>query len=257
VIPTALSIAGSDPSGGAGIQADLKTFLDHRVYGMAAITALTVQDTGGVHSVHVVAPALVADQVSRLLQDLPIGAVKIGMLGHADTADALIEVLQDYAGPIVVDPVLAASDGTPLSPGLDSSALARLLERATVITPNGPEGAILLGARTPEAWARRHGVAVVRTGGHDTGATVVDRLFLPQGDPCDFAHPRIESRNTHGTGCTLSSAIAAQLAQGHDLPAAVKLAVAYTHRLVAYSSQHRLGKGGGPLLHGNIDPLSS
>ncbi|MDP6931747.1 MAG: bifunctional hydroxymethylpyrimidine kinase/phosphomethylpyrimidine kinase [Myxococcota bacterium] len=254
MVATALSIAGSDPSGGAGLQADLKTFVDHGVYGMAVPTALTVQNTLGVGRVHLLDPDLVQEQVSAVLSDLEVGAIKVGMLGSADTVEATARALQGCSAPLVLDPVLRSSSGTDL---LDSRGRACLIEallpRATIWTPNGPEWELLAGGSEPSSWVEERGVALLLTDGHGEGPDMVDRLFVPGHPPRTWRHPRQQSRNTHGTGCTLSASIAARLAQGEPLAEAARGAVAYVAGLLLSSRSHTLGEGTGPLLHGLKD----
>lgn len=248
--PPVLSIAGSDPSGGAGVQADLKTFAAHGAYGMAVLTALTAQSTTGVTGVHAVPPGFVGEQLATLLADIPPAAVKVGMLAEAGIARAVGTALAEVAAPIVLDPVMVSTSGHRL---LDAAAEAEvcgpLARRATLITPNRPEAAVLLGAEAPQAWVDRVGTALLLKGGHDTEAVVADTLFRPGAAPVTWRHPRVATRNTHGTGCTLSSAIAARLALGHDLEAAVGGAVAWLADLIVASAEHELGRGHGPLLH--------
>lgn len=248
-----LSIAGSDPSGGAGVQADLKAFLDHGTYGMAVLTALTAQNTTGVSAIHAVPLDFVAEQLRMVRADIPPRAIKIGMLGTADLVRTVAHALADYQGPIVLDPVMVATSGARLLEAqAERALLAELVPRATVLTPNLPEARVLLGEEPPADWARRTGVALLLKDGHGTGEQVLDRLFLPTGESLSFAHPRVESRNTHGTGCTLSSALAARLARREDLPTAARGAIAYVAALVAASASHTLGAGRGPLLHGAV-----
>lgn len=252
---TVLSIAGSDPSGGAGIQADLKTFLDHGVYGMAAITALTAQSTTGVTGVHAVPPAFVAEQIATLRADMPVGAVKIGMLASAGIIEAVVGALSDYDGPVVLDPVMVSTSGHRLiSPDAIDALRARLLPLAAVVTPNLPESAIMLLDEAPQDFAERTGVAVLLKDGHGSGEIVHDALYRPGMPVARFPHPRLPSRNTHGTGCTLSSALASRLARGEDLYEAAGESIAYVADLIARSSGHDLGSGKGPLLHGLSDP---
>jgi hydroxymethylpyrimidine/phosphomethylpyrimidine kinase len=248
VIPTALSIAGSDPSGGAGIQADLKTFLDLGVYGMAAVTALTTQSTQGVFEVHPIDPSVVEAQVNAVLADMPIGAIKVGMVGQS--AEILRDILSNVSAPIILDPVLASSSGHPFVPKTDLPALRALASVATVITPNTPELKILLEDQPPGEWASAHGTAVLHTGGHGDGAEIENTLHLPNGRTLSLPHERIESRATHGTGCTLSSAIAAGMARGWPLDRAVDAAIMATSELVRLSKDHPIGQGAAPLLHG-------
>jgi hydroxymethylpyrimidine/phosphomethylpyrimidine kinase len=152
VIRTALSIAGSDPSGGAGIQADLKTFLDHQLYGMAVITGLTAQNTRGVLALEPVRPAFIAEQIAAVLDDMRVDAIKVGMVPSQAAAHAIVRALEGYRGPVVVDPLLFASDDTPIGPG--QAGLAALVDRATLVTPNGPECTRLIGDRSPGEWQK-------------------------------------------------------------------------------------------------------
>jgi len=249
--PTALSIAGSDPSGGAGVQADLKTFADHRVYGMAALTALTAQNTVGVTGVHAVPPAFVRSQLDAVFADIPPAAIKIGMLGDAATIHAVAAALADQGAPVVLDPVMVATSGAALlQPRAEEALIEALVPLATVITPNRPEAARLGLLADPQGWARAHGVAVLLKGGHDDGDIVVDTLFEPGGAAHRVRHARIATRHTHGTGCTLSSALAARLARGEPLHEAMVGAVRYVHALLERSADAGLGAGSGPLLHG-------
>ncbi|MCB9765505.1 MAG: bifunctional hydroxymethylpyrimidine kinase/phosphomethylpyrimidine kinase [Alphaproteobacteria bacterium] len=248
-VPVALTIAGSDSGGGAGIQADLKTFLDRGVYGASVLTAVTAQNTLGVRLVHPVPVAAVQAQLQAVLEDLPPGAIKIGMLATAALVEAVAEALREVQAPIVLDPVMVATSGDPL---LDPEAVAalrdHLLPLCAVVTPNLPELALLGGA----AWLDTAPVPVLVKGGHATDATVTDRLVWPDGAARTWTHPRVSSRNTHGTGCTLSSAIAAELARGRPLEQAVGVALDYVARLIAGSADHALGAGHGPLLHGLV-----
>ncbi|MCP4922210.1 MAG: hydroxymethylpyrimidine/phosphomethylpyrimidine kinase [Proteobacteria bacterium] len=234
-----LSIAGSDPSGGAGIQADLKTFAAHGVYGMAAITALTAQNTHRVRWVQPVGPGGVRVQVRAILEDLPVHAVKIGMLGDASVATAVAHELMDVDVPIVLDPVLGSSTGSPLNEAPE--ALKHLVPLCALVTPNLDELEAL-------PWLLDAGVPLLVTGGHGTGELLVERLVLSTGERT-FEHPRVETRNLHGTGCTLSSAIAARLALGQPLEQAVEGAIAWVHERIERSACHDLGAGSGPLLH--------
>ncbi len=250
--PTALSVAGSDPSGGAGIQADLKTFADHGVYGMAVVTALTAQSTTGVTAVHAPPAEFVVEQLRVLLDDMPIAAVKIGMLGGAAVVAAVQRVLAVVDAPVVVDPVMVATSGSRLLEPEAEDAVRALAACATVVTPNLPEAEVLLQGEAPGAWARRTGVALLLKDGHGGQAIVRDALYLPDGSVVRMEHPRVKTRNTHGTGCTLSSAIAARLARGEALVGAVRGGVDYVAAQVAASAGHGLGAGPGPLLHGLV-----
>jgi len=256
----ALTIAGSDSGGGAGIQADLKTFAALGVYGVSVITALTAQNTRSVSAIHNVPADFVAAQIDAVFADFKIGAVKIGMLSQAAIVDAVAEALARHrAHTIVLDPVMVASSGGRL---LDASAVdvlrGRLIPRALVVTPNLPEAAALTGAslardeREMEVQAReilslgaRH---VLIKGGHGSGEESVD-LLVGQGDTVRLAAKRIDTKNTHGTGCTLSSAIAAELAKGRDLVTACRNAKAYLTATIAAADQLNVGHGHGPLHH--------
>ena len=241
--PTALTIAGSDSGGGAGVQADLKTFLDHRVYGMSVICAITAQNTRDVTGVWGVPVEGVRAQLEAVFSDLPVDVVKIGMLGD----EATITVVADFLAalpvrpPVVLDPVMVAKGGAPLlAPGAAASLARRLAPLATVVTPNLPEAEVL---------GPLPGVAVLHKGGHAEGAQVVDRLVLSDGTTHSWTHPRVTSRNTHGTGCTTAAAIAANLARGMSLPEACGAAIAYVSGLIV-ASVESVGHGHGPLLHG-------
>ena len=242
---TALTIAGSDSGGGAGIQADLKTFLDHGVYGMSVVCALTAQNTRAVTGVWGVDPAFVVRQLEAVFDDLPVDAVKIGMLGTAAVTRAVAGFLRGRDVPIVLDPVMVAKSGDTL---LDADAVAALREEllplATLVTPNLPEAGVLGKFSDP---------AILLKDGHGTGEDVVDVLIRGQ-HRREFRHPRVPSRHTHGTGCTLSAAIAARLARGEGLEAACGGAIAYVSALIV-GSAGGLGGGNGPLFHGLLDRL--
>ncbi|KAI93632.1 hydroxymethylpyrimidine kinase [Rhodomicrobium udaipurense JA643] len=259
--PAALSIAGSDSSGGAGIQADLKTFAALGVYGATAITAITAQNTQGVTAVHLVPGDIVAAQIDAVFADLNVRAVKTGMLGGAEQIEATADRLRHWAGgvPMVVDPVMVSTSGARLLEPLAMRALIeRLFPLADLITPNLAEAAALLDvsiARTDEEIAvqarRLHALgprAVLIKGGHAGGATATDVLF-DGAQVRRFIAPRVPTRNTHGTGCTLSSAIAAHLAQGLPLAAAVEAAKAYLQGALLAGDAFRIGDGAGPVAH--------
>lgn len=258
----ALTIAGSDSGGGAGIQADLKTFSALGVYGASVITAITAQNTRTVSAVEPVSPAMVAAQIDAVFGDLDIMAVKIGMLGGADVitavADRLRVALDADPIPVVLDPVMVAKSGDALLPDDAVDALReRLLPLATLLTPNLPEAARLLGraaADTPEAMAdqgealRALGAGhVLMKGGHAEGAVCTDLLIGP--DSLMLTAPRQPTRNTHGTGCSLSSAIAAGLAQGLALPDAVRRAHGWLQGAIAAADGLAVGLGHGPVHH--------
>lgn len=255
--PTALTVAGSDSGGGAGLQADLKTFADHRVFGMSVVTAITAQNSLGVTRVDPVPVDGVLAQLRAVLDDFPIGCVKIGMLGSAATVRAVARTLAalDPRPPVVVDPVMVASTGHRL---LDREAedvlRSELLPLATIATPNLDEAAVLAGAPGREAavaWARSQRCAVLITGGDTAGAEIVDHLLRPDGAPRTWSHPRQGTRPFHGTGCTLASAIAARLAHGRPLEDAVDGAIAYVQALIrAAVDLGSVGHGNPSLPHG-------
>jgi hydroxymethylpyrimidine/phosphomethylpyrimidine kinase len=259
VLPIALSIAGSDSGGGAGIQADLKTFQRFGVFGTTAITAVTAQNTLGVTAWQGVEPALVRAQIEAVVADLRPAAVKSGMLANAEVISAVGDCIRTFSlEPYVLDPVMVATSGDPLMAG-DADAAIRdvLVPIATVVTPNLDEAAILGGRpvdtvgdmkEVAEFIVRQLGArcALVK-GGHLRSAEAVDVLYA-DGEMHEFVHPRLSSRNTHGTGCTLSSAITAQLALGIPLLDAVARALDFVHE--AIRTAPGLGKGHGPLNHG-------
>lgn len=259
--PIALTIAGSDSSGGAGIQADLKTFAAHQVYGASVIVALTAQNTRGVSAIHAVPAAFVAQQIDAVFEDLDVAAVKIGMLATAELIETVAEGLKRHkARNIVLDPVMVAASGARL---LESEAVAairrHLFPLATLITPNLPEAAALLGtgeAETEDAVERQAdalavlGAAnVLIKGGHGGGDSSSDLLLLAGGSRQRFAAPRLTTRNTHGTGCTLSSAITSGLAKGLALPEAVGHAKTYISAAIAAADEVPVGHGHGPVHH--------
>ncbi|NMP23397.1 bifunctional hydroxymethylpyrimidine kinase/phosphomethylpyrimidine kinase [Sulfobacillus harzensis] len=251
-----LSIAGSDSSGGAGIQADLKTFEAFQVYGMTAITAITAQDTTGVGHVLVLDPALVAEQMTRVKEDIGVDAVKIGMLGAEEVIRQVAKTLASWHVPVVLDPVMRAKGGHALlSPGAEDALREDLLPLSTVITPNLPEAEALIGFpvrdRTDMRRAARTlmhlGVPwILIKGGHLEEPVSADLLWHgSEGEWLEEA--RIESPHTHGTGCTLSSAIAASLALGKTVPEAVREAKRYVTEAIRQAPG--LGHGHGPLWH--------
>ena len=259
-----LVVAGSDSGGGAGIQADVKTVLALGGYATTAITALTAQNTHGVQGVQMVPPGFVQAQMRCVLDDIGADAVKTGMLGDAATVAAVCEVLEALPArlPLVLDPVMLAKGGAPL---LAQEAVAmltrRLLPLAALLTPNIPEAEVLSGMAIPDLAAMHHAAeamltlgvpAVLLKGGHMDGPEVIDLLATEAGT-VEFRAPRIATRHTHGTGCTLASAIATGLAQGMALRDAVARARAYVH--AAIFSAPGLGGGHGPLNHAvTLDP---
>ncbi len=258
--PVVLTIAGSDSSGGAGIQADLKTMSAIGVFGTSAITAITAQNTCEVRAIQGINPDIVRQQIKAVLDDLPCHTVKLGMLYARPTIEAIADCLAHYPlDHIVLDPVMVSTSGCRL---IEEEAIeavkSRLLPRATLVTPNIPEAEILSGLpvtneREMELAARRLFQigcrAVLIKGGHLEGAESCDLLFTPQADPVRYTSPRIATRNTHGTGCTFSSAIASYLALGHDLPDAVAAAKTYLTRALEAGADVTIGHGHGAVNH--------
>ena len=259
--PRLLSIAGSDSGGGAGIQADLKTFSALGCFGMTAVTALTAQNTCGVRAIHGVPPQMLADQIDAVVEDIGVDAVKIGMLHSPEIVQAVADAIARHALPhVVLDPVMVATSGAVL---IDSPAIAALVRelfgRAVLVTPNLDEASLLVGrALTSEADMQAAALellakgakAVLVKGGHLAGDVVSDLLQVTGAAPHWMRAPRIATANTHGTGCTLSSAIAAYLALGHTLVDAVEAARAYVRSALAAGATVKTGQGDGPLNHG-------
>ena len=255
MIPRALSIAGSDPSGGAGIQADLKTFHQHKVYGMAVITLLTAQNTQGVQAVYVMSPDQVIRQLEAVLADIPPQAAKTGALGNEKILRAVARAVRKFRFPLVVDPVMVSKHGAPL---FKQSAvrvfIKDLLPHAALVTPNLCEAGVLSGIKVcdPESMEKAARIiagfgpqAVLVKGGHLQGEAM-DLLYW-QGRVERFKAPRIRTRHTHGTGCTYSAAITAELAKGRDLFSAVTNAKKFITR--AIRTHPGLGHGMGPVNH--------
>ena len=254
--PRILVIAGSDSGGGAGIQADIKTVTMFGGHAMTAITAITAQNTLAVEEVLAVPAALVLKQIDMVVDDLGVDAVKIGMIGSSETAEAVAERLGRLDGvPIVFDPVMVATSGSVLADDATVAAFRRLMAVASLVTPNAPELEVLSGRSIASiedmedaalALARDTGTSVLAKGGHVRGEIVSDTL-VAAGETTRFESPRIETSNTHGTGCTLASAIACGLGQGRSLANAVERARNYT--LAAIQSAPGFGSGHGPLGH--------
>jgi hydroxymethylpyrimidine/phosphomethylpyrimidine kinase len=259
-IPIALTIAGSDSSGGAGIQADLKTFAALGVYGASVITALTAQNTGGVSAIHQIPADFVTAQIDAVFGDLDVKAVKIGMVAQLAAIDAIAAALARWSPqPIVLDPVMVASSGDRLLAIDAVDALrTKLIPRAALITPNLPEAAALLDepVAVSEAAIESQGrrllalgcAAVLIKGGHGQGPESIDYLVRGSGTIA-LAAPRIATRNTHGTGCSLSSAIAAGLARGEDMEDAVRHAKTWVSAAIAAADRISVGHGHGPIHH--------
>ncbi|MBY4896661.1 bifunctional hydroxymethylpyrimidine kinase/phosphomethylpyrimidine kinase [Cupriavidus sp. AU9028] len=266
--PRTLTIAGSDSGGGAGIQADLKTFAALGCYGMSAITAITAQNTLGVTGVHAIPAEMVAAQIDAVADDIGIDAAKTGMLGTAAIVEAVAGAVDRHGiAKLVVDPVMVATSGATLSDDATAQAMVRLLfPRALLVTPNLPEASYLLGrpvTRRAEMEQAAQDLialgcrAVLLKGGHlaqaggAEGAQGLDDLLMSaDGTVRVFRHPRIDTRNLHGTGCTLAAAIASQLARGDALEEAVGTALDFVAQAIVAGAGLRLGAGNGPLNHG-------
>jgi hydroxymethylpyrimidine/phosphomethylpyrimidine kinase len=258
--PIALTIAGSDSSGGAGIQADLKTFAALGVYGASVITALTAQNTHGVSGIHQVPADFVTGQIDAVFSDLAVGAVKIGMVAELSVIGAIAAGLAKWQPKyIVLDPVMVATSGDRLLKADAVDALrSKLIPQASLITPNLPEAAALLGEQvaTTESAVADQGRrllalgprAALIKGGHGKGAESTDYLVTSAGSIA-LSAPRLATKNTHGTGCSLSSAIAAGLAKGEDLESAVRNAKAWISAAIAAADRFAVGHGHGPVHH--------
>ena len=265
--PIVLSIAGSDSSGGAGIQADLKTFSALGVYGATAITAITTQNTLGVHAQCPIPPEMVYDQITAVVDDLHPSFVKIGMLSNAEIVLAVAEALGKYSLPIVLDPVMVSSSGHRLlSVEAQELVKKKLLPMAMLITPNLPEMKALtempLSTYAEKEKAAKHlmgygAQAILLKGGHEEGDIKTDILFSPSDNGIQsslFSSDSIPTRNIHGTGCTLSSAIAAYLAKGLCLEEAIAAAKKYISEAIRAGADIEIGHGFGPVNHG-FNPL--
>ncbi len=260
-MPRVLIVAGSDSGGGAGIQADIKTVTMLGGHAMTAITAVTAQNTLGVQGIAALSPAIVRQQMASVATDLGVDAVKIGMLGGAAIAAAVADELGNgaYAAPIVLDPVMVATSGATLADAATIAALARLARMSTLVTPNLPELAALAGrdalaaadvALAARDYAAAIGAPVLVKGGHAAGDIVVDRLIGPDGTIAEWADPRIDTRHSHGTGCTLASAIADGLARGMVLTDAIARARLFVR--IALREAPGLGHGHGPMGHARV-----
>ncbi len=275
--PRIISIAGSDSSGGAGVQADIKTITMLGGYAMTAITAITAQNTVGVQGIAALAPEMVAQQIASCISDIGVDAIKIGMLHDAAIIGAVAEALAGLGAPIVLDPVMIATSGAALiAPDAVAAMRGRLFPLATLITPNLPELAHLVGrpltttadmVEAAEELAEATGAAVLAKGGHMTGLSgaagrdgrIIDVLYFPTTAThgpraVQFDHARIDTRHTHGTGCTLSSAIATLLGHGQPLEHAVRLGRQFVIR--AIEAAPGFGAGGGPLGHQAVRSLT-
>jgi hydroxymethylpyrimidine kinase/phosphomethylpyrimidine kinase len=261
-----LTIAGSDPSGGAGIQADLKTYVSLGVFGCAAISCLTVQNSEGVFAVKAVAPDLLVEQVRKVLDDLPITHIKTGMIGTGATAKAIGECLADFNGTVICDPVLKASDGHDLlSPDGLENLSRHIIARSSAITPNFNEFKVLTGLEFDTKKGIKSGAldlfhqypklnAIIVKGGHrqEDQPVITDYLFIRDGGKfrdINCERTRIKTANSHGTGCTFASALAAYHLKTRDWQRAFQLAGDYVAELLRLSADLRMGHGNGPLWH--------
>lgn len=255
----AVTIAGSDSGGGAGIQADLKTFSALGVYGASVITAITAQNTRGVAAVEDIAPAVVTAQIDAVFSDLAVGAAKVGMVSRQETIAAIASGLKRYGHLAVIDPVMVATSGDILlRPDAIATLKEELLPLGLIVTPNLPEAALLSGraiadsetemARQAEMLLKLGARAVLLKGGHAKGDEAADILFNG-GTPLRLSRPRVETRNDHGTGCTLSAAIAAGLALRQTLEDAVIAAKTYLHEALVAAAALKIGQGRGPVHH--------
>jgi len=236
-----LIIAGSDSGGGAGIQADIKTVTMLGGHAMTAVTAITAQNTLGVTGVHAVPAGMVIAQMDAVIEDIGVDAVKIGMIGSAETARAVAARLVHLTVPIVLDPVMVASSGSVLADDATIAAFAELMAVSTLVTPNLPEAAALGGVDRMLPF----GCRVLLKGGHGEGPVIVDRLYGPDGGSRQWEGARIETSSTHGTGCTLASAIATGLGQGLAMEDAVERAIGFVR--AALVAAPGLGRGHGPM----------
>lgn len=258
--PVALTIAGSDSGGGAGIQADIKTFSSLGVFGTSAITAITAQNTQGVRGIQAISPEILRGQIEAILEDFIVDAIKIGMLHNKDAVRIVSDTLHSHLStPIILDPVMISTSGSKL---LEDNAIRAIVDelfpKATLLTPNIPEAEYLSGIKiNNEADVllaarrlREKGCkAVLIKGGHVRGAETIDFLFMNNDAPVRLVSPTIETPNTHGTGCTLSSAIAAYMALGKSLVEAVRSAKEYMNNALSHGANACMGKGHGPVNH--------
>ena len=241
VTPRILIIAGSDSGGGAGIQADIKTVTMLGGHAMTAVTAITAQNTLGVQAVMPVPAQMVLAQIDSVVSDLGVDAVKIGMIGSAETAHAVAARMEELAVPIVFDPVMVATSGAALADAATIAAFERLMRIASVVTPNIPELAALGGEEAVLA----HGCHLLAKGGHADAYYIVDRLLGPKGEIRRLEGKKFETEDTHGTGCTLASALATGLGKGFPIEKAFEQAVSFVR--IAILEAPGLGEGNGPL----------
>lgn len=263
-IPNILSIAGTDPTGGAGIQADLKSIAAARGYGMCVVTALVAQNTQGVREIHVPDMGFLRAQLDAVSQDVRIDAIKIGMLGTVEIINTVAQWLDDNENilatvPVVLDPVMVATSGDRLLDRAAEKQLRAFLSRATVITPNIPELALLGDCEKPQSWeqacqvaidvAARFDVIVIVKAGHLTGSEAGNAVATKDGIVAQYSATRIDTPNTHGTGCSLSAALATRLAAGEEVTTALGWVSRWLHHSIATSGQLQVGQGHGPVHH--------
>ncbi len=244
--PRILIIAGSDSGGGAGIQADIKTVTMLGGHAMTAITAITAQNTVGVQAVHAVPTGIVIAQIESVVSDIGVDAVKIGMIGSAETAEAVADYLKQVTVPIIFDPVMVATSGAALADARTISVFQKLMSLASVVTPNIPEMNALGGA----APILRHGCHLLIKGGHGEGDEILDQLLSPNGKVREWRNTRIDSQSTHGTGCTLAAALATGMGQGMTAEDAVARAIDFVR--LAIRGAVPLGKGHAPMAHQSV-----
>lgn len=261
--PIVMTIAGSDSGGGAGIQADIKAMSANGTYAASVITAITAQNTIGVSAVHPVPIDVVTAQIHSVLTDLDVKAIKIGMLFSSELVSAVVKALESFTGEVVVDPVMVAKSGDLLLQNEAVEALiSELIPRATMLTPNYPEANVLLGIPSEAVNEDKHSLieqgnqllalgatSVLLKGGHGATNTCTDMLIDGTNEPLVLTAPRVNTRNTHGTGCTYSSSIAAYLAKGFSLRDAVTAAHTYLHAAIQGADELEIGKGHGPVHH--------
>ena len=244
--PRILIIAGSDSGGGAGIQADIKTVTMLGGHAMTAVTAITAQNTLGVDAVHLVPTEMVIAQIDAVVRDIGVDAVKIGMIGSAETALAVAEYLSNLDVPIVLDPVMVATSGATLADAATVAAMQRLMGIASIVTPNLPE----LEALGGEEAILRHGCHLLAKGGHADGNWIVDRLLSPQGEIARLEAKRFDTSDTHGTGCTLASAVATGLGEGMTVTDAFRRGIRFVRIAILHAPG--FGQGNGPLGHQDV-----
>ena len=249
--PRILTIAGSDSGGGAGIQADIKTVTMMGGHAMTAITVVTAQNTLGVMAIHKIPTGIVMDQIDAVIDDIGVDAIKIGMIGSAETAHAVAKRLNGLTVPIIFDPVMIATSGSALADQATIAAFGKLMDIASVVTPNIPEMEALGGSEAILA----HDCHLVRKGGHAETEEIVDQLYSSQGMIAESTALRIETRHTHGTGCTFASAMACGLGEGKSMIESFHQAVSFVRK--AIESAPELGAGHGPLGHQFVKDIPS